>query len=166
MAVTNSKKTWVVRIVLTVLTAAFVCWIYSNSLQNGAESTSVSERVRDFLQKAYSACFPQSDFVFSLHLVRKAAHFCEYALLGFLLYFTIKSYGAVLKSSMPIAGFSLIFVAVSDECLQFLSDGRAPAFLDVCIDLSGGVVGFFFAFALFVIFSNLKKRKTTKEETT
>ena len=143
----------------TLVTLLFIGWIYSNSLQNGPQSTSVSEKVRDFLQTVYSSCFPKSDFTFSLHFVRKAAHFSEYALLGFLLHFTLKSYGLPWKQALFTAGGMLMLVAFSDESLQFLSAGRHPAVLDACIDISGGVCGYAFAWCTALLIAKLIRKR-------
>ena len=81
---------------LTLLTAALVCWIFSNSLKDAAASSSQSGAVRAFLQKILDALFSGS-VVLSSHFVRKLAHFSEYALLGAMLFFTYRAYTSELN---------------------------------------------------------------------
>lgn len=88
---TDGKK-WILRIVLTLSTAAFVCWIFSNSLKTAAESTVQSSFVKELVENFLSALVPGQGVEISEHVIRKLAHFCEYALLGFLLFFTYLSY--------------------------------------------------------------------------
>lgn len=85
---TDGKK-WILRIVLTLSTAAFVCWIFSNSLKTAAESTVQSSFVKELVENFLSALVPGQGVEISEHVIRKLAHFCEYALLGFLFVFYI-----------------------------------------------------------------------------
>lgn len=158
----KEKKQVVLRVVMTAITALFIAWIYSNSLKNADASTEQSGKVLSLLRAVFAFLFPHSDVVVSMHFVRKAAHFCEYALLGFLLFYTLKSYTIKTIFSCVIAFFSSVVVAFSDEGLQFFSEGRAPALLDVAIDSSGGLVGVSVAFVLFfVIVAIVNKKKNT-----
>lgn len=99
-----------------------------------------------------------------MHFIRKAAHFCEYALLGFLLFYTLKSYFVKTLVSCAVAWGIAVAVAFSDEGLQFLSEGRAPALLDVGIDSSGALCGVLAAFILFVIVAAIIKNRKKKRE--
>ena len=160
----KSKKTGVFRIFLTTVTALFIAWIYSNSLKNAEQSTAQSGKVLTLLRNVFGFLFPESDLVISMHFVRKAAHFCEYALLGFLLFFTLKSYGIRTLISCAVAYIGSTIVAFSDEGLQFLSDGRAPAILDVLIDSAGALCGVAAAFVLFLIISAIVEKRKKKQE--
>lgn len=133
------------RIVLTLLTAAYLCWIFSNSLQTAAQSGNFSEKVRVFVQSALDGLFGEGKISVTSHFIRKAAHFSEFALLGFLAYFTLYSYvsggkRAALLCFFLAALFTLLCGA-TDESLQFLSAGRAPAVTDALIDFAGGTAG-------------------------
>ncbi len=160
----KSKKTVVLRICLTALTALFIAWIYSNSLKNAEQSTAQSGKVLTLLKNIFAFLFPESDVVISMRFVRKAAHFCEYALLGFLLFFTLKSYGIRTLISCAVAYIGSTLVAFSDEGLQFLSDGRAPALLDVLIDSAGALCGVAAAFVLCLTVQAVVKKRKKKQE--
>lgn len=109
--------------VLTLLTAALLLWIFSNSLKNSQESASQSGAVREWIQTILDALFSGS-VVISSHAVRKLAHFSEYALLGAMLLFTWRAYTAERKRLL----FPALVAALApflDEGLQFFSEGRA-----------------------------------------
>lgn len=71
-------------------------------------------------------------------LLRKLAHFAEFAMLGVFLtgaFYRAKNY-TLLK---PLA-FALL-IALCDETIQLFSEGRAGMLRDVWLDLSGAVFG-------------------------
>ncbi len=162
----SEKKKWILRIVLTLSTAAFVCWIFSNSLKTAAESTVQSSFVKELVENFFNALVPGRDIEISEHVIRKLAHFCEYALMGFLLFFTYLSYTRR-KLWFFIPSLVGIVIPFCDEGLQFFSDGRAPSFGDVGIDISGAAFGFLCAWAVyFVVLSILRagRRKHSKDK--
>ena len=75
------------------------------------------------------------------HIVRKLAHFCEYALEGFLLTLCLRVYTRhfFVHISWPILGGLL--TALTDETIQMFSDGRSSQLTDVWLDLSGAMAG-------------------------
>ena len=76
-------------------------------------------------------------------IIRKGAHFTEYFILFILIYNVISLYVVERKARI----YSVIFVflyACSDKFSQsLLIPGRGPAFKDVMIDTSGGILGYF-----------------------
>ena len=75
-------------------------------------------------------------------IIRKGAHFTEYFILFILTYNVISLYVVERKARL----YSVIFVflyACSDEFHQSFIPGRGPAFKDVMIDISGGILGYF-----------------------
>jgi VanZ family protein len=77
--------------------------------------------------------------LFTEHLIRKTAHFCEYALYGFLLCVTVRAWYGGFKSRIFMVLFLGLIVPVSDEFLQLFADGRVGAVQDVVLDFSGFV---------------------------
>lgn len=74
-------------------------------------------------------------------VVRKAAHFTEYAILGIFLVKYWQAAGAAVKRQI---GFSVLVCAgyaVTDELHQYFVPGRACALGDVCIDVMGAICG-------------------------
>lgn len=162
----SEKKKWILRILLTLSTVAFIGWIFSNSLKTAAESTVQSSFVKELVENFFNALVPGRDIEISEHVIRKLAHFCEYALMGFLLFFTYLSYTRR-KLWFFIPSLVGIVIPFCDEGLQFFSDGRAPSFGDVGIDISGAAFGFLCAWAVyFVVLSILRagRRKHSKDK--
>ena len=78
-------------------------------------------------------------------IVRKLAHFSEYAILGMQLsaILVVKNYG---KSAYSLYRWSYILllvlaVAVIDESIQLITPGRSSQVTDILIDTSGGFAG-------------------------
>lgn len=149
--------------VLTLLTSALIVWIFSNSLKDAAESSAQSGAVLAAVQRVLDALFA-GKIVVSSHFIRKLAHFSEYALLGAMLFFTARAYGAT-RRKWVFPALIAALVPFLDEGLQFFSEGRAPLLTDVAIDLAGGACGMLFALAVLFFFGRAAgKRKKGKGE--
>ena len=144
-------KTYWVKLALVVLTLLF---IWGNSLVpgelSGAESGFVLrlvypvvtglQRVLERLGLAYSAAY----------LVRKLAHFTEYALLGVLMTALFIRPGLRLRLPMPV--LLCLCAAAADETIQMFVAGRGPSFSDVALDFCGALCGvILFALAIVLI---------------
>lgn len=149
---------WTVRILLTVLCAFAVGFILYNSMQPAAESVQQSSAAVELVQQVVSVVAPDSSLATAtgedydrLHnFVRSLAHFTEYALLGALGGWCLRSYTDRKKwLNLPLCG--IIGLAIADECLQMLVEGRGAQFADVLVDWLGGGLGL--AFALFAVWS-------------
>lgn len=127
------KARQIIAIILTLIVMAF---IYYNSSQDSAASSAASDHVVKWLQS--------HDIYLSAFAVRKLAHFCEFALLGFLLVFALG--GKVLAAA--ILG---IIYACTDEFHQTFVSGRAGQLPDVGIDGAGVICGMTLAAILLVI---------------
>lgn len=84
------------------------------------------------------------------HLVRKLAHFSEFALLGMelCLFFTGRKQRK--RDGLFLALAHGLFAGLMDETIQIFS-GRGPMVQDVWIDFSGVTTGAIFQMAVFVI---------------
>lgn len=115
-----------------ILTIAF---IWGNSLIPVDLSTAESGRVRELLQPALGILFGQGNL--TDYLVRKLAHFVEFAVLGLqLLLWEKGDTGTRFVRSIELA----FLVAFFDESIQVFSQ-RGAQIIDVWIDLSGVVFG-------------------------
>ena len=105
--------------------------IWGNSLLPAESSSELSGWLQAFL-----SFLPEGEFVHTL--LRKAAHFSEFALLGLLM-----GWMSVLIRNRP--NFSLLGIGLGtgciDETIQLFVPGRASSILDVWIDFSGFAVG-------------------------
>ncbi len=127
---------WTSVILLSVL-------IFSFSAETGSKSNVISEGITQKIVKSDNGVDTQNNsFHKAIHqLVRKSAHFLEFALLGILVYYLVKSYNLPLKLCVVISlAYALIF-AISDEVHQLFIPGRSGRIVDVIIDFGGSIIG-------------------------
>ena len=171
----KSKTTKIIlRVVLSVLTVAFIAWIFSNSLKVATESAEQSGSLVEKIQAFFKAIAPTSfiataegeDLKWLEEVIRTMAHFAEFALLGALCFWTYRAYTD--KKIWMIAPFTLsAVVAVTDEILQYFTPGRAFEWTDVLVDTSGAVAGCLFAlFAVWLVAKIIKKSQAKKQKET
>lgn len=92
-------------------------------------------------------------------LLRKLAHFTEFALLGGVLCRLFRIRGESFPVSVALSLGCGFFAACVDELLQHFSPGRAPSFRDVCIDFAGVLVGTL----LYLAGAHVRKIKQNKQ---
>lgn len=154
----------ILQVILTLLTLLLIGWIFSNSLKTASESSSQSSKVRGWIQTFFDALFPDGGIEVSGHIIRKVAHFSEYALLGLMLYLTYRVYTAK-KLWLWIPALIGLVVPFCDEGLQFFSEGRAPALTDVGIDVSGAAFGMLCGWgAVYVVCAIVRRRSRKRAE--
>ena len=146
MEYNNNERTslWVVagRVVFTAALIACIWFIFSNSMAVATVSSGASGRVlawmRIILRRLGQPGLAEH---LTMHIVRKLAHFCEYALEGFLLTLCLRVYTRhfFVHISWPILGGLL--TALTDETIQMFSDGRSSQLTDVWLDFSGVMAG-------------------------
>ena len=140
------------RIILTFLTVACLTWIFSNSIATGAESAQASQTVTEGVQEVVGAVAPSSpiatatgeDFDLLHTFVRNAGHFCQFALLGALLFWCLRSYSLKL-SAYWIAPVTTTSIGFLDEYLQTFVEERVSELFDVFLDCAGAFAGIAFA---------------------
>ena len=120
---------------LIVLNLAF---IWGNSLLPGEISAALSNWLGGLLG------LDGSDPAGGIGLLRKLAHFSEFACLGFLL-----AWLAYLKGERGFHMFALallggLLAACIDESIQMLTPERGPGLVDVWIDTSGAALASLF----------------------
>lgn len=140
------------RVIFTCALIACIVFIFSNSMQIADVSSAASGRVLAFLQKALRALgFEGAASRITMHFVRKLAHFCEFALEGFLLMLCVRVYTRrfVRHVSWPLlAG---LLTALTDETIQLSSPGRSSQVTDVWLDFAGVLAGLLFALFLLAL---------------
>jgi len=134
----NKPKT--ATIIIMLLIAATLAFIWGNSLESVAESSEKSSRVLESLAFVLEPVFGKANV--TDHLVRKLAHFTEFGLLGIWLALFIAVHGRARLQSVANCLFFGLSVAVSDEALQLLS-GRGSQVTDVLLDFAGAASGIF-----------------------
>ena len=122
------------RVIFTLALIGCIAFIFSNSMQIGVVSEGASGRVLRLVQRVLTRLgMPGLASHITMHFIRKLAHFCEYALEGFLLMLCLRVY------TRPILGGLL--TALTDETIQLFSPGRSSQVLDVWLDFMGVLAG-------------------------
>ena len=135
-------------VTLLVLNLLF---IWGNSLMPGEISGAISQWVRDLL----SGLFPGGSDPNEGHgLLRKLAHFTEFACLGILLCWLC----AMLRKRLLYSFMSGFLVACVDETIQRFIPDRGPSFRDVLIDTAGVAVGIALLMAGYAIYQTRKQK--------
>ena len=133
--------------ILDILILLNLALIWGNSMLTGLSSEAVSGGLLSFLGRFLPVLLTEAGHT----LLRKAAHFSEFALLG-LLYC---GRHRLVKGEAPVhlMGFGLA-VACIDETIQIFTPGRASSLIDVWIDASGFALGLL----LIVIFHTITNK--------
>ncbi|MEM1484911.1 VanZ family protein [Oscillospiraceae bacterium PP1C4] len=139
----------ILRVVFTVSTAATIVFIFADSAKigeiSGGKSALVTAWVNEILAKQGTG------IRFTEHIIRKLAHFAEYALLGFWLMLTLRVFTKRIISHISWQLFGGLPVSVMDESLQIFIPGRAGMLRDVVIDFAGVVAGLACALLLLLL---------------
>ena len=120
------------RVCVTLL-ALNVAFIWGNSLLPGEVSGAISQWIGRVLAAILGLENPGTGH----GLLRKLAHFTEFACLGGLLTWLAAMFGKSFLLALA-GGFA---VACVDETIQCFVPGRGPAFTDVLIDTAGALLG-------------------------
>lgn len=127
-----TKKRKILMGALCLTTLLWTAFIFSRSMQTGAESSALSGKLTALIREILG--IPVSE-----HFVRKLAHFTEYALLS------LTATGAALLAGRRwvFAAWGYAFlVALCDEFfVQAMTAGRGPRMTDVLIDGAGALLG-------------------------
>ncbi|MBR3765385.1 MAG: VanZ family protein [Clostridia bacterium] len=143
-----------------LLTAAAI-FVFSS--QEGELSGELSEAVVRFIvgvveEGQGSGTDPLQPGVYSFvcKLVRKTAHFLEFAALGFFLRMLAGAYG--LRRATRLCWLAGTLYACTDELHQLFVAGRAGMWQDVLLDAGGVLAGITFAYALLVAVGRVRSR--------
>lgn len=142
------KKTKKRLSICTALLVAILAFIWGNSALPGETSGALSGWVGQFLSKFLPFLTTEN----GLHILRKLAHFSEFAALGMCLGWL---FGMIMeqkawKFSLPLLCGAT--AACIDETIQIFSPGRYCSIIDVGIDTSGvltGIIILVFGYAIF-----------------
>lgn len=130
--------------------AACIFWLSSN---DGNRSQVMSDNVLGFLGKLLGP-------ILNSFIVRKFAHFFEYAALGFLI-------GCALflsrrRFSPVISVICSALYSVSDEIHQYFVPGRACRIFDVGVDTLGALTGTLILTLIILIVNSIAMRRKEK----
>ena len=127
-------------------------FIFCMSLNNAEESKALSDSLAQRLINFLGINIPKV-------ILRKGAHFVEFAGLGFCLCNALyASFGHRLTPVFALVG--TVIYAISDEVHQIFSEGRACQITDVLIDSAGALSGIVIAFLVYKIIRRNKNGST------
>lgn len=144
------------RVIVFIFTAAMIAFAFIHSSMPAELSEEESKNVLNILQyitKMFGLSTELTD-----HIVRKAAHFLEYSIIGMLLTCCAYSF----SRTKPYRYYSQIMftglaVAVTDEAIQLNVAGRSGQVTDVILDFSGVIAGAFITVLFFMIYRKIRK---------
>ncbi|QQS39840.1 MAG: VanZ family protein [Acidobacteriota bacterium] len=139
----------------------FILWtgVVMGFSTSGASMNRTSRFIRPLLEFLFPDAPEQTLFLYH-GIIRKSAHFIEYAILAALAYRAFRESSKILLASHPFlaALLSVAIVAVVDETYQSFDPSRTGSPIDVLIDLSGALAAL--AAARFFV----RKRKIDKSD--
>lgn len=151
------------KILLWFLTIGWMSVIFGFSSQNSGQSSGISRTLAELLSDIvmrkpfYDLSIEEQNTL--EFIVRKFAHFSEYAILGVLLASLVMVYYKSIYWYGVVAIFCF-FYAVTDEWHQSFVPGRVPAWKDICIDSAGAVTGIVFFLICKYFYYKYKSRKS------
>lgn len=158
----HQTRNWTSVIILSLLLMAAIgmTWYFSSKTVTESNSTSIqiAKNVEIFLGEHF--IIDKGDIFWKITLneiVRKAAHFTEYLLIGLIMCSLLN---VAFKKVWPAALISILtcpFLAYADEYRQKFSLGRTPRWFDVQVDTTGAIIGIIIAAICFAVFNHVKK---------
>ena len=146
------KKRRIALLIAIVLTLAF---IWGNSLLNREQSSDESAWVLQLVTPILELFVGKGRV--TEHLVRKLAHFAEFALLGFELFFWFSGVREKRKEMLLLAMAHGLFAALTDETIQLFS-ARGSQVQDVWLDFAGATTGALAALLITVLIREKEKK--------
>ena len=151
-----------VKIILKGLALVLWCVVIfmfsaNNADESNKQSNAVFNTVIEFVNPVYDSLDTTAQAEYkdtATFIIRKLAHFSEYALLGILAFINFSKVKKLFS-----AVFSCIY-ASSDEIHQLFVPGRAGQVRDVLIDTSGAVAGILLAILIRKIWLKSREKKS------
>lgn len=156
--------------IYSITAIVILCFVYlmifGFSSQTGEESGGLSQKVSrkvielaDFFQKEPMSMEEAEIRASAIEFfVRKAAHFSEYALVGFLEFGLAICYIKRTGARIPLTVSVVFLSGFLDELHQYFVPGRWCSLTDVLIDTAGGCMGMLVFFFVYRIALSCKNR--------
>ena len=141
-------------ITLLIINLAF---IWGNSLLPGSVSGAISNWVKDLLTKLLPFLFQGPAGESSGGLIRKLAHFTEFAALGVTFCWLFGMLCDVRIKQIALALSSGALTACVDETIQRFVPDRHGCLPDVCIDTAGVITGILLFTTVYLLNQNHQK---------
>lgn len=150
------KRRSVILTLLSLLILLTLGFIWGNSLKSIPESQEISLSYLDKLSPLLDAVFGPGRI--TDHLLRKTAHFCEFALLGAELRLLLLLLGQRGLQGLINALFAGLAAGVTDETIQIFSQ-RGSRVADVVLDFSGALFGALMSALIVRLYRKHRRRK-------
>ena len=157
------------RTIFILLSLLIVVFIFLNSAQVSTDSTGRSRIVTEMLIKLFVRDYEslsgseQTALIDRFeHAVRKLAHFCEYAALGFVLtlcFFEFPKLGGTAHNAIMCAVAVCCVYAISDEIHQMFVAGRTAKVTDMLIDTAGAALASLIATWLHLTLKRIREKR-------
>lgn len=155
----------VYKILFIGLTIIWMGIIFYFSSQTGTQSSSMSGKITDRILHFFVPTFDNLSSEEQIELfnntsfvIRKLAHYFEYAVLGLFLYLTFYNFMNKKIIVFPLALGVGILYAISDEIHQSFIGGRSPMVWDVVID-SCGILTMLLGIEIILTLKNVFKKR-------
>lgn len=119
---------------------AYTGIIFCNSLTPSGISSQQSGSLLETFHELLGAVGNDGGWL-TEHIIRKAAHFIEYAGLGCLICMYCRIWGAGGAGRLRTAGELVCFIPFADETIQLFVPGRSGQISDVWLDIGGALFG-------------------------
>ena len=148
-----SRKCTLQLVLCLVLIGVNLAFIWGNSLLPGSQSSELSGGIMVWLEETLGEGFAGTEF-----LLRKLAHFSEFACLGLLLAWLFLMLGqkGVHRITMPLLFGNL--AACLDETIQVFRPDRGPSVIDVWIDTAGVLTGVLVLLLFHSLYTHLRNQ--------
>lgn len=145
------------KIVLLVITIAIALFIFINSILSADDSSTESGFILTIAESIIS--FLHIPDMLTETIIRKLAHFTEFAGLGLFLSLTVHEWYGTFRGQIFKILFLLLSAPVIDETIQYFPVGRSSEVRDVLIDFSGAIIGLVIALLIYIVKEKRKEKK-------
>lgn len=146
------------KIIYLIVAIIWICFIFGNSLLNGASSGRLSGGITEKVFKVLQSMHINITLDTLHHLIRKGAHVTEYFLLGIIIFLNVYEYMKEPKYFISFSVAICLLISIIDETIQTMVDGRSGNIVDVGIDSIGFLVSITI---LSIIFIKRNKKEQT-----
>ena len=129
------------KMIYLFLSILIMGFIFGNSLMDAVDSNSESRFLTAFVQYILNWLGFHVPIAELHHIIRKCAHFTEFALESFFVAKTLSAFKVRRQTWLAYALLIGLLTAVIDENIQLYSIGRSGQVTDVLLDFSGTIVG-------------------------
>lgn len=133
------------KVIYLFLSLSVMVFIFGNSMMDAVDSNSESKFLTAFVQYILALLGFQVPLAELHHVIRKCAHFTEFALQSFFVAKTLAAFRVRRQTWLAYALLIGLLTAVVDENIQLYSIGRSGQVTDILLDFSGTVAGIIMA---------------------